>query len=50
MPRPGPRRGLVAIRLDDDALAWIDQQAEQEGVTRSDVIRAALAAYRKKRR
>lgn len=50
MPRPGPRRPLVAIRLSTDGTGWIDQRAEAEGLVkgdgqpnRSELIRIALA-------
>lgn len=47
MPRPGPRRPLVNVRLSDDGVAFLDAEAERLGVTRSDVIRAALSAWSK---
>lgn len=43
MPRPGPRRPLVAIRLSDQGIAHVDQRAEAEGVNRSEMIRLMLA-------
>ncbi len=50
MPRPGPRRPLVAIRLSIDGTAWLDSRAAEEGVVRSngepnrsEMIRLALA-------
>jgi hypothetical protein len=44
MPRPGPRRPLVALRISAQGLAHIDQRAadEAEGV-RSEMIRRMLA-------
>ena len=44
MPRPGPRRPLVAIRLSEQGIAHIDQRAaeEAEGI-RSEMIRRMLA-------
>ena len=44
MPRPGPRRPLVAIRLSESGIAHIDQRAaaEADGV-RSEMIRRMLA-------
>lgn len=42
MPRTGPRRPLVAIRLSEEGIAYIDQLAEQEGVNRSEMIRILL--------
>jgi antitoxin component of RelBE/YafQ-DinJ toxin-antitoxin module len=47
MPRPGPRRPLVNVRLSDDGVAFLDAEAERLGVTRSDVIRLALTAWAK---
>ncbi len=43
MPRPGPRRPLVAIRLSDEGIAHIDQRAEKQGVNRSEMVRRMLA-------
>lgn len=43
MPRPGPRRPYVAVRLSQDGLDWIDQQAAAHGVNRSEQIRVMLA-------
>lgn len=40
----GPAR-VVPVRLDDVLLGALDQRANQEQVTRSDVIRAAITAY-----
>jgi hypothetical protein len=49
MPRPGPRRPLVALRLSEQGIEWLDQRARDEGLTqgdepnRSEMIRLALA-------
>lgn len=43
MPRPGPRRPYVAFRASEAGLAWIDEQAESRGVSRSEMIRLMLA-------
>jgi hypothetical protein len=44
MPRPGPRRPLVAIRLSESDIAHIDQRAEEEAEgVRSEMIRRMLA-------
>jgi predicted DNA binding CopG/RHH family protein len=43
MPRPGPRRPLVAIRLSEQDIAAIDQRATEAGVTRSEMMRRMLA-------
>jgi hypothetical protein len=54
MPRPGPRRAIVGIRLKPEAITYIDTLAQQAGVTRSDMIRTliseALAARQKRTR
>jgi len=42
MPRPGPRRELVFVRLLPDALKWVDAQAKTEGQTRSGMLRKLL--------
>ncbi len=43
-PRPGPRRPLVAIRLTESGLIYIDKRAgaEADG-NRSEMIRRMLA-------
>ncbi len=43
MPRPGPRRPLVALRLSEDGVKRIDARASEAGVNRSEMIRAMLA-------
>lgn len=44
MPRPGPRRPLVAIRLSEAGIEHIDQRAAEEcGGVRSEMIRRMLA-------
>jgi hypothetical protein len=43
MPRPGPRRPLVAIRISGEGLAHIDQLAERAGRNRSEQMRVMLA-------
>jgi metal-responsive CopG/Arc/MetJ family transcriptional regulator len=42
MPRTGPRRPLVALKLGDEWIAVIDRLGEQEGVNRSEMIRRLL--------
>ncbi len=44
MPRPGPVRPSVTLRLDADTLAYLDAVAAEmgEGVTRSDLVRFAI--------
>lgn len=43
MPRKGPRRPMVSIRLSPDGLAYIDDRAKTETVNRSELIRRMLA-------
>jgi metal-responsive CopG/Arc/MetJ family transcriptional regulator len=43
MPRPGPRRPLVALRLGEEDLAEVDKLAAQSGVNRSEMIRRLIA-------
>lgn len=43
MPRPGPRRPLVAFRLGREELTALDLLALQEGTDRSELIRRMLA-------
>lgn len=40
-----PRRPARAFRLDDELWRRLQERAEQEGRTASDVVRDALAAY-----
>lgn len=40
----GPAR-VVPVRLDDTLLNALDERAEQEHTTRSELIRAAIRAY-----
>lgn len=42
MPRPGPRRPLVAIRLSQTGIDHIDQRAKDANVNRSEMIRRML--------
>lgn len=42
MPRPGPARPMVGVRLSDAGVAWLDDQARELGITRSAVIRMCL--------
>lgn len=43
MPRPGPRRPLIAIRISDEGREHIDKMAKEAGVNRSEMIRRMLA-------
>jgi predicted transcriptional regulator len=47
MPKPGPRRPYVAVRLDPDTLEWLDSEAARRDVYRSVIIREALIQARK---
>ena len=50
MPRVYPaRRTLLAVRLSPACVEQIDKLAEQDGITRSEQIRRALAEYVKRR-
>lgn len=40
----GPAR-VVPVRLDDTLLGVLDERAQSEHITRSELIRAALRAY-----
>ena len=43
MPRPGPRRPALAVRIDADELATLDRQAAAIGITRSELARRILS-------
>lgn len=44
MPRPGPRRPLVALRISTQGIEHIDQRAAEETAgSRSEMIRRMLA-------
>lgn len=43
MPRPGPRRPLVAVRLSEEEIARVDALAAEDEVTRSEEIRRLIA-------
>lgn len=42
MPRPGPVRPQVAVRLSQTDLDQLDERARDEGVQRSELIRRLL--------
>lgn len=52
MPRPGPRRPAVSVRLDPDQADWLATQATAGGVSQGHIIRGlisrAMAAARRK--
>lgn len=41
---PGP---VIQVRVTEEQLAWVDQRAEQLGVTRSGVMKMALTFFRR---
>lgn len=43
MPRTGPRRVMIGVKLLPAAIAYIDELAEAEGVNRSEMVRRLLA-------
>ena len=43
MPRTGPRRVIVGVRLKAEAIEYIDTLAQAEKVNRSEMIRRLLA-------
>lgn len=43
MPRPGPRRPIVNVKLSQAGIDRIDELAEAEGRNRSEQIRVMLA-------
>jgi hypothetical protein len=43
MPRPGPERQIVAMRLDAGTIAAIDEAAARLELNRSETIRRILA-------
>lgn len=43
MPRPGPRRKGIGIRISDAGIEAIDKRAEEDNVTRSEMARRLLA-------
>jgi hypothetical protein len=42
MPRPGPRRPAIALRLSDEVTAQVDELAEARGLNRSGAIRLLI--------
>lgn len=44
MKRPA-KKGLQAVRLESDQIAWLKKQTEETGVPASFTIRKALAEY-----
>ena len=45
MPRPGPRRDLVCVRMSAEQIAAIDEAAARDDTDRSEVVRRAVDAY-----
>jgi hypothetical protein len=53
MPRPGPRRPIVALRLDAEGIAYLDERANSEELrtekgepNRSELVRIMIAYAR----
>ncbi len=42
MPRPGPRRPLVAFRLSVEGIEAVDAVAKDRGLTRSEAVRLMI--------
>lgn len=42
MPRPGPRRPLVAFRLSLEGIEAVDVIAKDRGITRSEAVRLMI--------
>lgn len=42
MPRPGPRKPSVTLRMAQSGLDYLDLVAAEDGCTRSDVVTAML--------
>ena len=49
MPRPGPRRDLIAFRASPELIAELDRLAAELHRTRSDAIRELLEASLRER-
>lgn len=45
MPRPGPARALVNVRLGQSGIDFLAAEAARLDLTRSELIRRILAAY-----
>jgi hypothetical protein len=43
MPRPGPRRPTVLVRMSQAAIDAIDKLAAEREITRSEMVRLMLA-------
>lgn len=43
MPRPGPKRPLLAARVDESLMTWINSRCEAEQVTFPDFVRRVVA-------
>jgi hypothetical protein len=48
MPRPGPRRPLVGVRLGDGDIDWLDALAAELDLNRSEALRLCLAYAQQK--
>lgn len=45
MPRPGPRRDLVCVRMSAEQIAALNEIAAREGTGTSEIVRRAVDAY-----
>jgi hypothetical protein len=46
MPRPGPRRIPLSIRIDPDHAEWLVKEAERRGVSQATIVRELIDAER----
>ena len=44
MPRTGPRRPSVTLRISEAGVAYLDAWAQRESIKRSELMRRILAA------
>lgn len=48
MPRPGPRRPILAVRADQLLIDDLDALAAERGLERSEYVRRVLTAHVKR--
>jgi len=46
MPRPGPRRPLLAARVDPEDMAWIEERREAENMDYPSFVRLLVTYAR----